>query len=398
MGWADGWPAVDAAALGWLVAGFAAGLALGLWLAAGRRRLARELLERQESARQAETEALLDGVKAAFGELTDAAMRRTGDDLLRLSQASLGAERRLQGQQLAAERAEFEARINVVLAQLERMQGLIRELERDRAGKFGELAARLDVAGQSAEALVAQTRQLAAALGNARARGQWGERLAEDVLRAIGMVENVSYRKQEGIADGTRRPDFTVLLPHGLVVHMDVKFPFDNWLRLTEAQDDAARRRHEAAFVRDVRARIGEVAGRDYVAPADGTLDFAILFVPNEQILAGALEIEPGLLDEALARSVVLASPATLFAILAVIRRGLDSFRLGQAARELALLLGGFRKAWTDYLAESERVGRALEEAQAAFHRLQGVRVRQLDRRLDRLDHLGSGTSDPAAD
>lgn len=382
---------LDAAALIWLGLGLAAGLGLGLLLAGSRRRLLRDLAARQEQHRQAETEALLDGVKAAFGEISAASLGRAGDDLLRLAQASLGAERRLQGQQLAAERGELQARIGVVLAQLERMQGLIRELERDRSAKFGELTAQLEVAGRSAETLAAQTRSLAAALGNARVRGQWGERLAEDVLRLCGLVENVSYRRQAVTGEGGRRPDFTFLLPDGLRLHMDVKFPFENWIRRVEAEDEAGRARFGQAFIRDVRARIGEVAGRDYVAPAEGTLDFAILFVPNEQVMAAALELEPGLVDEALGKGVVLASPATLFAILAVVRRAVGAFRLAGSARELVEALAGFREAWQAYAGESERVAQALDEAVRAFERLKGLRARQLERRLAQLDRLGDG-------
>jgi DNA recombination protein RmuC len=382
---------VALADVGLVVLGMVVGLLLGLALAGGRRRLARDLLARQDAQRQAETEALLDGVKAAFGEMTAESLRRAADDLLRLSQASLGAERRLQGQQLAAERGELEARIGVVLAQLERMQGLIRELERDREGKFGELAARLDAAGRDAQALVAQTRSLATALGNTRIRGQWGERMAEDLLRLAGLVEGVSYRRQVTMTDGVR-PDFTFLLPHGLVLHMDVKFPFENWMRLVEAEDEAGRSRAGAAFVRDVRARVAEVAGRAYVAPAEGTLDFALLFVPSEPVLAAALDLEPSLADDALRRNVVLASPATLFAVLAIVRRAAMSYRLGEGAREIVRLLAGLREAWSAYLAESERAARALDEAVRAFERLKGSRARQLERRMAAIEALGDGT------
>jgi DNA recombination protein RmuC len=381
--------------LAWAAIGFAAGLLLGLVLAGSRRRLARQLLAQQDAQRQAETEALLDGVKAAFGEMTGESLRHAADDLVRLSQASFGVERRLQGQQLAAERAEFEARIGVVLTQLERMQALIRELERDRGQKFGELAARLDAAGQEAKALVAQTRSLAAALGNARVRGQWGERMAEDVLRLAGMVEGVSYRRQLTTPRGMR-PDFTFLLPHGLVLHMDVKFPFENWLKLVETTQESDRARTAAAFVRDVRARIAEVAERGYVAPSEGTLDFALLFIPNEQVMAAALELEPALVDEALGKSVILTSPATLFAVLAVVRRSVDSFRLAEAARDVVGLLTGFREAWSGYVAESQRVGQALEDAVAAFDRLRGLRTRKLDQRLAALDSLVTAEAAPA--
>ena len=384
-----------ALASGWrdlvlLAAGFALGVATGYGLAGTRRRLARELLDHHEARRQAETEALLDGVKAAFGEMSEAAQRRTADDLLRLAQATLGAERRLQGQQVAAERGELEARIGVVLTQLERMQALIRDLERDRASKFGELAARLDAAGRDTRALVVQTRTLAAALGNVRVRGQWGERLADDVLRTAGLVEGVSYRRQTALPDGGR-PDFTFLLPSDLVLHMDVKFPFENWVKLGEAEDEETRTRAATAFVRDVRARITEVAARGYVAPADGTLDFALLFVPSEPILAAALDVDPGLVDEALRRNVVLASPATLFAVLAIVRRTAASLRLTAEASELGRLLVGLREAWDAHAAETERVGRALDEAARAVERLRLGRSRTVERRLAALEQLADG-------
>jgi DNA recombination protein RmuC len=213
--------------------------------------------------------------------------------------------------------------------------------------------------------------------------------MADDVLRLAGFVEGLNYRRQVTTSTGAR-PDFTFLLPQDRVLHMDVKFPFENWLKLVEAKDDAERQRTGAAFVRDVRGRIGEVAQRSYVAPTEGTLDFAVLFIPNEQVMAAALELEPALLDEALRKAVVLASPATLFAVLGVIRRTADSFRLAEASRDIVALLSGFREAWSGYLAESERVGKALDEAVAAFDRLRGLRVRRLEQRLAGLDRLAA--------
>src|ERR1700754_1565095 len=94
---------------------FAVGVIAGLVLAGGRRRFARRLLAAHDAQRKAETEALLDGVKTAFRDVSGDSLRRASDDLVRLSQVGFGAERRLHSQQLAAERAEYEARIGVVL-------------------------------------------------------------------------------------------------------------------------------------------------------------------------------------------------------------------------------------------------------------------------------------------
>ncbi|MEO1016520.1 MAG: DNA recombination protein RmuC, partial [Pseudomonadota bacterium] len=166
-----------------LLCGIVLGAALALLVtrknAARRQAFAQEILRQTEQHRQAETEALLDGVKLAFNDISLEAFRRSSDELLKLSQTSLVAERHLQNQQLTTERSEFEARMTSITAQIERMQGLVRELERDRAGKFADLAARLDAASENAQTLNRATQRLADALANARVRGQWGERMAE---------------------------------------------------------------------------------------------------------------------------------------------------------------------------------------------------------------------------
>jgi DNA recombination protein RmuC len=379
-----------------LVLGFVAGLVVGLLLAGSRRRVARALLAQADAQRQGETEALLDGVKHAFADISQDLVRRSADDLVRLAQTQLAGERRLQGQQLASERAEYEARIGTVIQQLERMQGLIRELERDRAAKFGQLAGELKAAGDRAQALAATTHKLAQALASPKRRGQWGERMAEDLLRLSGLVEKINYLREAPIEGGTRRPDFTLLLPEGRLLHMDVKFPLDNYLRSLEAEGAEAQTRLRTAFLRDVRARIAEVSGRDYVAPARGTLDFALLFLPNEQLFGAIVELEPGLLDEALKKRVVLVSPTTLFAVLAIVREMVATFHASRASREILELLSAFRTAWADYQAQQQRLGQRLEEALREHNTLVGTRRQRLDLLLGKVDGL-IGRDVPAA-
>lgn len=270
------------------------------------------------------------------------------------------------------------------MGQLERLGGLVRELERDREAKLAAVERQLEAAAAQARELASSTRKLADTLGQARLRGQWGERLAEDLLRAAGLVEGVSWRRQQAIGGG-RRPDITFFLPDGSLLHLDVKFPFDNWLKAQDAPTEAERRRLEALFLRDVRAAIGEVASRAYVDPAAGTLELALLFVPNEPLAASLWSLEPGLLDEALAKGVVLVSPASLFAVLAVLRRAVEAFRLDAARRELAGEAAALRAARAELEGELERLGRRLEEALRAFRTVQLVRQEKLDPRLDRL-------------
>jgi DNA recombination protein RmuC len=113
-----------------------------------------------------------------------------------------------------------------------------------------------------------------------------------------------------------------------------------------------------------------------------------LLFVPNEQVYAAMHEHDPALLDEALSRRVVLCSPFTLFAVLAVVRQAADSFRLEQRSREVVALLGGFAKQWAAFTEQMDRVGRRLDGLQKDYEAMAGVRRRQLERQLDRVEDV----------
>ena len=271
-------------------------------------------------------------------------------------------------------------------AALEKMEALVRDLERDREAKFGDLAAQLRAAGQQTAVLTDTAGRLREALAGTKSRGQWGERMAEDVLRAAGLIEHVNYRKQTTTGDGGI-PDFTFLLPGDQGCHMDVKFPLDNYVRAVEAEGDLDRQRHLKQFRRDVRQRVTELAQRHYEAD-EGSIDVVLLFIPNEQVHAAIHEHDPALLDGAMARKVVLCSPCTLFAVLAVIRQAAESFRLQQRSREIVALLGGFAKQWGGFTEQMDRVGRRLEALQKDYDAMAGVRRRQLERQLDRVEDV----------
>jgi DNA recombination protein RmuC len=232
------------------------------------------------------------------------------------------------------------------------------------------------------------TQSLRQALANPRARGQWGERMADDVLRAAGLVEGISYRKQSATAAGTI-PDFTFLLPGGRVLHMDVKFPVDNYLRYLEALSDRERDQHALAFVRDVRARVRELSGRVYIDP-DRTLDEVLLFIPNEAVYAFVHQHDRDLVEVALRQKVVLCSPSTLFSVLAVIRQAVEQTQLQRTSDEILACLAAFESQWGKFADALDKVGRSLDSVRRSWDDLAGTRRRQLERQLDRVGELRS--------
>jgi DNA recombination protein RmuC len=265
---------------------------------------------------------------------------------------------------------------------------LVQELERDRASQLGKLAGQLQEAGRQTQVLAATTHSLREALSSTTARGQWGERMAEDVLRLAGLVENVNYRKRHALEEGGGIPDYTFLLPQGLCLHMDVKFPLNNFLRYQESDSDVERERARKEFLRDVRGRLREITSRNYVNPGGGTVDCVLLFIPNEQVYAFIQEQDRTILDDALRDKVVFCSPLTLYAVLAVVRQAVDNFRLEQTSKEILELLHGFGKQWKMFVEQMDKVGKSMKTANDAFGALQDTRKRQLERQLDKIEDL----------
>lgn len=273
-----------------------------------------------------------------------------------------------------------------VNGELQQMRQLVEQLQRDRAEQQGRLERGLQQTLEASTTLNQTTQSLKEALASSKARGQWGERLADDVLRTAGFVEGVNYRKQTGISTGGI-PDFTFLLPQGRVLHMDVKFPLDNYLRVLQADAGTERAGFEKAFLRDVRQRIKEIATRSYVEP-DDALDTVLLFIPNESIYSFIHEHDTQLVDVALAQKVVLCSPFTLFSVLAVIRQAVDAFLIERTSDQILECLGGFSLQWRKFSESVDVLGKRFESAQKAYEELAGPRRRQLQKRLDRVETL----------
>jgi DNA recombination protein RmuC len=170
---------------------------------------------------------------------------------------------------------------------------------------------------------------------------------------------------------------------------MDVKFPLVAYLRFLEAGTDAERSAHRDRFLKDVRLRVRELAAREYArAGGRATVDYVLLFLPNETISSFIYESDPALLDDALRQKVVLCSPLTLFAMLGVIRQAFDNFMVEQTSEEILRVLGGFERQWEKFTGSLDLMGKRIDSAQRAFEELNGARRRQLERPLQRLQSL----------
>jgi DNA recombination protein RmuC len=169
---------------------------------------------------------------------------------------------------------------------------------------------------------------------------------------------------------------------------MDVKFPLDNYVRFLEADNDIERTRHRDQFLRDVRDRVKELTTRGYLDAATETVDCLLLFIPNESVYAFVQEHDRTILDDALRNKIVLCSPLTLYAVLAVVRQAVDNFRLERTSNEILGLLREFSLQWEKYTVQLERVQQRFDGVAKEYAALMTTRQRALQRPLDKIDTL----------
>jgi DNA recombination protein RmuC len=375
-----------------LLVGFALGLGVAFILrivqSKGAKELAAELFTESETQRKANIDAVIENVKASFGSLSLEALSKSTDEFLKLAKTKLESEREISGKELDGKKGLIDQQLQQMTSKLEEVSKLMEDLEGDRRQKFGELTTQLKTANEQTTALTQTTNALREALASTKVRGQWGERMAEDVLRLAGFIENINYLKQKTIEGIGSRPDFTFLLPQNLRLNMDVKFPLDNYVKCLEASSDPERERCRSDFLRDVRTKIKEVTTREYINPEQNTVDYVLLFIPNEQIYGFIHEQDHSILDEGMKNKVVFCSPITLFAILAVVREAVDNFSLEQASNEILSLIGGFKKQWNDFVKKLEILGKRIGDTQKEYDTLMTTRRRKLEKPLSKIESL----------
>ena len=351
------------------------------------KKIAQELLSQTEYQKIQDLENVISKIKDSFGALSSEVLSRSTSELLKLANETLSKQTQTGQMELEGKKKLIDQTLEAMKEELQKVQDLVSQFEKDRENKFGELANQLKFTAEQTGKLQETASKLHEVLGNTKVRGQWGERMAEDILRLVGLIEGVNYQKQKTIGSTSTRPDFTFLLPQDLKVNMDVKFPLDNYLRYLEAEE-SQKETYKKQFLKDVKGKIKEVTSRDYINPEENTIDYVILFIPNEQVYAFVNENDSSLLDEALKNKVILCSPITLYAVLAVIRQAVDNFMLEKSTAKMQSIFGAFKKQWDSFIESLNKVGKKFEEVQKEFNILNSTRRSQLEQQLNKIEDL----------
>jgi len=317
----------------------------------------------------------------SFSSLSVEALRKNSEDFLILANEKLAAQSQKGSDELNNKEKLIDQTLVTIKTELQRVENRVIEFDKGRENSFGSVSKELGKLHET-------TLKLQTALADNRSRGQWGEKMAEDILRYSGLIEGVNYRKQKTIETTQSRPDYTFLLPQDMKVNMDVKFPMDNYAKCLAEDSDILKETYRQNFLKDVRKRIKEVTTRDYINPQENTVDYVLIFIPNEQIYCFINENDNSIIEEALKNKVILCSPFTLYAMLAVIRQAVDNFAFSRTTGEIQLQLKEFEKQWDEFKKGMDKLGNRLKDAGEEYDKLTSVRSQKLEAPLKRIEEI----------
>jgi len=307
----------------------------------------------------------------------------------------------LAAQLLAGRRREEQLAqlVSPLQAALEASRTQARQLEVERRDSEAALRGQIEQLARGQAGLERETRNLVTALRRPEVRGRWGELTLRRVVELAGMVEQCDFSEQvqAGSGPNASRPDLIVHLPDARELVIDAKTPLDAYLAALDAQDESGRRQHLQRHARQLGARVRELAAKAYWSQFPRAPEFVILFIPGDQFLAAALAVRPQLIEEALADSVVLATPSTLLAVLKCIAYCWRQNRVALNAREVQSLGGELHARLAGFLAHLARVGQRLGSAVEAYNAAAGSLQRQVLPQAQRLRDLGATADAPLA-
>ena len=332
-----------------------------------------ELTTTLELERKAAQEKLA-GLEQTFATLSRQALKDSNETFLQLAQESLKQFHVQAKGDLEQKEKAVENLVRPVREALEKTELQIRLMEKERKEAYGSLSKHLESMTQSQQLLQGETRNLVQALRRPEVRGQWGELTLKRLAELAGMVEHCDFYQQENTNtdEGRMRPDMIVRMPGGREIVVDVKTPLDAYLSAVEASDDETRRKHLEHHARKVRERVRELSNKSYWTQFKNAPDFVILFIPGDQFLSAALDLDRDLLEDALKQKVILTTPTSFVALLRAVAYGWRQESLtanAERIRDVGEELYGRLATFSEHLV---KLGRSLGSAVTDYNKAIG--------------------------
>ena len=350
------------------------------------------LLNKEKVRRGQGLEDLQSSLKADLTDHLHNSFRESIESLSTITNEKLDTTTTKSVELMEGKSVKIENGLAVVGKTLDKLSETVSKFDRESEIKLTRLTSDISKVNDQTTSLSTVTDSLNKTLSSGQSRGQWGERMVEDILNSIGFVENINYKKQqtsESNEDGRQgRPDYTFLLPKNLVLNMDVKFPLENYSKYLSEATAENKEIHKNAFIKDIKGHINGLAERNYIDPENGTVDCLLMFIPNEGIFQFVNKEASELAELALSKKIVICSPLSIFPVLSIIRQSIDNFAVTRASSEIMDVISEFRKQSTKFSQDLEKVSKQLETFTRSFNSVKTTRQNQMDKVLNKVDRL----------
>ncbi len=393
---------------------FAGGLAIGfvvayLIIARAKAQLKQQLMtletrlsvekELAEQAKLNET-ALMQNFRDSFSALSSQALRENNEEFLKLARENFSKQQNTAESRLNEKEKAFADMVSPIKDILQQTDTQLKKLETDRQQSFGSISQYLQNMTETQNQLQSETRNLVQALRRPEVRGQWGELTLKRLAELAGLVEHCDFFEQEHLntAEGAMRPDMIIRMPDQREIVVDAKTPLDAYLTATEQTDDSLRKTHLIRHARQVRDRVKELSKKGYWSQFKNTPDFVVLFIPGDQFLSAALEQDHGLLEDALAQQVILATPTSLVALLRAIAFGWRQQATTENAEVIRKLGEDMYSRLATFVDHLAKVGNSLDKSVDHYNKAIGSLERQVFPNARKFKDLGIETRKTLAD
>jgi DNA recombination protein RmuC len=341
--------------------------------------------------RALQDKALID-LREAFKALSADALKQTAPEFLRLAEQSFGKFQETAKGDLAQRHEAIKTLVEPLKQQLETYQKRLQQSEATQTSTLGEVKKQLEMLSQSNLSLANETQQFRMVLKSNQARGKWGEETLRRVVEAAGMSAHCDFSEQTQAGDA--KPDLIVRLPGERFIIVDAKVPDFDFLNALESADETKRAEALATHAAKLKATIKSLADRDYPRQFPNALDYVVLFVPAESLFSAALEGDHDLIVWAAAKRILLATPASLIALLRSVSVSWQQHAQTENAQKIAEAAQEFYSRVVKFTEHFEKIRSGLERATSAFNDAAAsfqTRIRPAGERLAELGGAASG-------
>lgn len=351
----------------------------------------RALHERAMAEAKAAQEKALADLREAFRALSAEALKQSAPEFLRLAEQSFGKLQQAAKGDLDKRQESIKVLVEPLKQHLETYQKRLQQAEAAQAGTLGEVKKQLEALSQQSQTLAQETQQFRMVLRSSQARGRWGEETLRRVVEAAGMSAHCDFTEQT--KEGDSKPDLVVRLPGDRFIIVDAKVPELDFLSALESADATRRAESLAAHAAKLKATIKALAERDYPTQFPNALDYVVLFLPAESLFSAALEGDRDLIVWAAQKRILLATPASLIALLRSVSVSWQQHAQTENAQKIAEAAQEFYARVAKFTEHFEKIRAGLETANDAFNAAAASFQTRVRPAGERLAELGAGAT-----